>query len=500
MRLTSYMMRILLLFFMPLAAISQTKVNYRIFHSENLETAGLKVHLNFTASKHSDSTWFHFPTNMWGEDSLFQCLKLLDADNPGCRFKFVPDSNRIVFYHPKAREINFTYRIFQDKEDDEARYINRPKVQNNYFHILGHSLFIVPEQVFEGAKGSPKFSASIEWVNFPSTFRLHNTFASGQKKQLLNVSLWDQLHNSLFVGGDYRISSFLHMNKSVYFAIRGEWLKGYNEDAIFEAIKKVISSQREFWKDDNPDFYTVIMSPTVTRSDSSFKGVSSTGSAVHQGFLVQASNNPFNNFTMLQNLFNHEMMHDWIGGKIKMRHEELNYWFSEGFTDYYAYKNRLRSKHISMSEWVKEFNRNSFKAYWKNPEKNIANYLIKDSFWKIRHVEKVPYQRGAVFAFWLDNQIIKKSNYTKSLDDLMRELLKICVKENKLFTDELFLEVAEKYIGKDISYFFQKHILTGASLEIKNNELIEVFSIETKDGIPELKCNSEDPKKFLLLN
>jgi predicted metalloprotease with PDZ domain len=284
----------------------------------------------------------------------------------------------------------------------------------------------------------------------------------------------------------------------VYFAIRGTWLKNFSDSNIFATLKKTISTQREFWGDNSFDYYTVIMSPTVSRADSGFRGHSMTGSSVKNGFLIQSSNNPFNNWNNLRNIFNHEMMHDWIGRKIKMKHEELNYWFSEGFTDYYAYKNRLRNGDITFTEWKDLFNKEVFKAHYKNPEKNKPNYILKDEFWKSRNIEKLPYRRGAMFAFWLDNQIFLKSNSAKSLDDVMRELYGICAKENKLFTDELFLELVQKYIGRDISYFFQKHMISAVDMEWKNEELIPEFKIEMVEGIPVLKLQTSKQEKYLL--
>src|SRR5690606_31285116 len=96
---------------------------------------------------------------------------------------------------------------------------------------------------------------------------------------------------------------------------------------------------------------------------------------------------------------------------------------SEGFTDYYTYKNRLRSGNLTFDDWLKQFNEDIFRAHWENPMRNEPNYRIKDDFWKSRNIEKIPYRRGALFAFWLDNQIQLKSNGTRSLDDLMRDLL-----------------------------------------------------------------------------
>lgn len=488
--------QILLLF--PFLASGQTKINYKVFYSGNLQNDGLKIQVSFSSKKVSDSTCFQYSNEVWGETNLTNCLKLIQKENPKYTFKILSDSNRIVVYHPKEKNISFSYHIIQDVKEENPKSKNRPLLQEKYFHILGQSFFAVPEEIFEGKIADPKIIVSIEWLNFPEKFIIHNTFGTQQLKQNLKVKLWSEFYNSLFVGGDYRIKSFNYLKKPIYFAIRGEWLGEYTDDNLFEALKKTISTQREFWNDYNFDYYTVIITPTITQTDSTYKGQSMTGSGVRNGFLIQSSNNPFNNYSRMKYIFNHEMMHDWIGGKISMRNEELNYWFSEGFTDYYTYKNRLRNNDITLNEWLQGFNTDVIKAHWKNPERNKPNYVIKDDFWKSRNIEKIPYRRGAIFAFWLDNQILKKSNYTKSLDDLMRDILKTCTIENRKFTDELFLENAQRYLGKDITYFFQKHIINGLDFEIKNEDLIIGFKIEYTESIPKIVCDNEISNNYIL--
>jgi len=492
------MLKKLIIILLPIFAFGQTNINYKIHYADKPESEGLKVQVSFKSKKAADSTYFNFPNEVWGETNLTNCLEILKTDNPGYTFKIVADSNRIVVYHPKTNTVSFAYRIKQDHQDNDDKSLCRPKIKHNYFHVLGHSLFAVPEMILGDNGGNPKLLVNIEWVGFPDDFKIHNTFGTGLKKQTLKVKLWDELYNSLFVGGDYRIYSFSHLNKPVYFAIRGNWLNDYTDEKLFAALKKTISTQRDFWQDNNFNYYTVIITPSLTRADSSFKGQSMKGSAVKNGFLIQSTNNPFNNWNMMRYLFNHEMMHDWIGGKIAMRNEELNFWFSEGFTDYYTYKNRLRSGDLSFKEWTNSFNKDVLSAHWKNPEKNQPNYILRDDFWKSRNIEKIPYRRGAIFAFWIDNQIMKKSNYTKSLDHLMRELLTICVTGNKKFTDELFLEIAQKYVKQDIAYFFQKHIICGTDIEFKPEDLIDEFKIEYEEKIPQIVVDKELPNKYLL--
>lgn len=476
----------LLFCFTALLFVAQTKVNYSVYYSPNLEKDGLKVTLDYTSKVAKDSFYFHFSNHVWGQDDLFHCLQINESENPGLKYRFVPDSNRIVVYVAKTKKIQLTYHIRQDFVGDSLHLTNRPRMNNHYFHVLGEELFTVPEAVFETK--DRLISAEINWINFPDDYVIHNTFATKQKKQIVEGNLFNTLYRSLFVGGDYRTYSFDFKGKPVVFAIRGKWYGDYQDDKpLFEALKRTIETQRTFWNDYNQAYYTVIMTPTVSQNDSLYEGQSTVGSAVKNGFMIQSSNNPFNNMEVINYIFNHEMMHDWIGLKIMNAHEELNYWFSEGFTDYYTYKNRLKSGDITKEVWQNSFNEEVILAHYKNPEKNCPNYRIKDDFWKSRNIEKVPYRRGAIFAFWLDNKIMKLSNNQQSLDDLMRQLLSKCTSENVRLTDELFLTEASKFLkGQDISYEFQKYVLIGEDLPLGKAELLDCFEIKIVDQVPQI--------------
>jgi predicted metalloprotease with PDZ domain len=281
----------------------QTKINYKVYYTDNLQNEGLKVQVSFSSKKVSDSTFIYYSNKVWGEIKLTNCLKIDKNENPKYRFKIVADSNRIVIYHPKEKNISFSYHIVQDFRDQNPMSNNRPQIQNEYFLILGRSLFAVPEEIFDGKKENPQIIANIEWFNFPKKFIIHNTFGTQQTKQNLEVKLWSEFYHSLFVGGDYRIKSFTYLKKPIYFAIRGKWLGEYLDDNLFEALKKAISTQREFWKDNNFDYYTIILTPTITQTDSIYKGQSITGSGVNNGFIIQSSNNPFNNFSNMKYIF-----------------------------------------------------------------------------------------------------------------------------------------------------------------------------------------------------
>lgn len=481
-----------------LSSWGQTKVHYRVFYDNALETNGLKVQLDFDLKRAGDSSALYYRNRMWDENNIFRSLLIHADENPGMRFKADTSNNRILLYHPKSKHIRFTYRIKQDYAEPDYNVAYRPRVHYDFFHVLGQTLFAVPMEWATTHFMGKKLDVQIEWVNFPEGFKIHNTFASQTALQKTKTTLWDGLYHSLFVGGDYRIYTFKHQDKLVHLAVRGEWLKGADDAFWLGHAQKAIQSQRDFWNDYSQDYFTLIISPTVSQNDSLHKGRSVLGTAVTNAFFVQATNNPFNEPETFIYVLHHELMHYWIGGKIKTRHEELNYWFSEGFTDYYTYKNRLRCGNLTFTEWQAMFNKEVIQAHWKNPERNIPNYRIKDAFWESRNVEKVPYRRGAIFAFWLDNQILLKSNYTQSLDNLMRDLLAVCTKEGKLMDDELFLGLAQTYLDEDISYFFQKHVIAGEDMDLPKEKWAEGFRFEMRDSIPQLLSDRSDVEKYLL--
>ncbi|CAM3165667.1 peptidase [Chryseobacterium flavum] len=488
---------LLFLFILPLYMRAQDKISYKVYYDDHFGQNGIKVQVDYTLKKPSDTLSFYYANENWGENNLFRSLAISKEDNPGISFTMLPSDNKISIRKTKNKKISFTYRIKQDFKDPDYKVFNRPRVNNKFFHVLGKNLFIIP-QSFTQMPDNKEFEFYIEWINFPPDFKIHNSFATRSQKQKIKATLWEGFYNSLFAAGDYRIYSFTIHKKPVYFAIRDQWNNGLSDNFLFSNLKKAVQSQRDFWKDYDKDYFTVLMTPTVSQKDSLFKGYSSTGSAIKNAFIIQGTNNPFNDKNTYLYLLHHELMHEWIGSTIRNKSEELQYWFSEGFTDYYTYKNRLRIKDISLDEWAKLFNSEVLEAHWKNPKRNIPNYRIKDDFWKSRQVEKVPYRRGAIFAFWLDNQIILKTNSKASLDDLMRDLLKTCTDKKVKFTDELFLSFVEKYLEKDISYFFQKYVISGEDFDLTQEKWIDGFEFNNSDGIPQLKINPQKTIKYAL--
>ena len=163
-------------------------------------------------------------------------------------------------------------------------------------------------------------------------------------------------------------------------------------------------------------------------------------------------------------LYNHELLHRWIGRTIINENEVEQYWFSEGFTDYYTYKLMLRSGSIDAAEFVNILNKEVLIPHMKDPLRNLSNSEITfETYWgQYARFQKLPYRRGLLYAFNLDNQIKSKHKLTKSLDDLIKEIFQQALENPDFrFNHQVFHTYLLKYLGEHAWTEFQEFIVDG---------------------------------------
>ncbi|MFV9883600.1 MAG: M61 family peptidase [Rickettsia conorii subsp. raoultii] len=171
-------------------------------------------------------------------------------------------------------------------------------------------------------------------------------------------------------------------------------------------------------------------------------------------------------------LLAHEHLHNWTGKKIRNNLERLNYWWSEGFTDYYSRVLALRSSVITLEEFVEEFNK-FFENYYLSPVINEPNNLIETDYWQDYAVQRLPYYRGFVLALYLDN-FIKENNKSKSLDNVMLDLFKTSKEQE--FSSDYFKKIVKNYVPKGIDKEINEYIEQGKTIDLAN--VAKVLPIE----------------------
>lgn len=438
----------------------ESDINYTVSPEEAGGKHRLRIQMTTKAEADGETT-LNFPDNAWGQEELHNSIVNVQLPDEKATITMDSDSGWVIIKHrPDLEELKIEYVLEQDFEEPLVSQVDsRVIIQPDYFHVFSHCLFMMPKHIFETKEEA---DISIEWKDFPEDYTLQNSFGTDEYHQAITDISEDEFHSALFMGGDIRAHKVDINGNEVVFGIRDEW-KVFQDSTLLEVLTKTIRVQRDFWQDHTQEYFSVSMIPTEEEQGYSYHGTGLTNS-----FALTASNNEHLDVNGIVYLMNHELQHNWIGHVIKNENEEEQYWFSEGFTEYYTLKNIARSNiyNLDAGYFINEFN-NLMRELYTSGVKEAPNSEINyDNFWSSREYSRLPYLRGALFAFYLDLTIHKDSEGSKSLDDLMLALKEDALENDQLINHEYFLEKANQYLNKDLTDFFNTHIESGQPIDL----------------------------------
>jgi predicted metalloprotease with PDZ domain len=176
----------------------------------------------------------------------------------------------------------------------------------------------------------------------------------------------------------------------------------------------------------------------------------------------------------LISLASHEYFHVFNVKRIRpaelwpYRYEERNYtrllWFSEGVTDYYTMRGRLRAGFINEEQYLQEVGRVVTSVQEVEAAKYIPVEEASINVWMggitgDRQPFRVDYySRGNVLGLLLDLSIRHHTKSKHSFDDVMRILYNNYYKKNRGFkTSDLVAEI-NRLTGRDYQPFFDRHV------------------------------------------
>jgi predicted metalloprotease with PDZ domain len=320
-------------------------------------------------------------------------------------------------------------------------------LQEDYFHFIGEGFFVHPDWDDE----RPRLIA-FRWNNLPKGWKLSHSFGTGQRDQIINKSL-SQLRRAVYVGGDFRVKKILVKGRRLYVALRGRW--NFPDQAFFDLAKTVVEVQRGFWKDYDFPYFLITLIPT-SQPRCSYGGTGLTDSFA----TFISTDKPID--LSLKHLLAHELFHTWNGVKIPPRQpEELLYWFTEGFTDYYTRLLLLRAGLITLEEYFDDYNKAIF-DYYTSPFREVGNRRILKRYWHDDETRRIPYRRGDIIAHNWNARIRTASRGCHSLDDVMTDLFQAAREKGALVSATLVSKLIRAYLKRGVQDDIKKHIDSGA--------------------------------------
>lgn len=368
----------------------------------------IRVELSFDAAS-NQNTRIMLPSSWGGQRELYRCVTNLKSESPGV---FIEDTDRPsikVVTHPRAGKVTLSYELVSDVEGRPLKngIYNRPIINDQFFYLLGNTSFILPD--FPG--GEP-LTFSLNWIGFNPDRPLANSFGVGKTSQEFDTSL-EEFKKAVFIGGDFRLQKFQEAEGSLWMATRDKWL--FSDDELRNLLFRIHGEERRIWQDDSARYSLFIVFPT----DEELGNIN--GEARTSSFSLYAPRQT-KNPTQFAQILAHEMFHLWNPHQFEMQDERL-YWFTEGVTDFYSHVVLLRLGIKGADEFIRAAN-GIIREYYGSTAKNLPVEQMIILRRRNNAAEKLPYQQGFLMALNLNARIWDATKGKRSLDDVMRELLR----------------------------------------------------------------------------
>lgn len=416
----------------------------------------VQIELSFRGQGDGE-TGLRLPDEWGGQRELWRGIEGLTIVSGAAMRDGETVNERVLTHEPNAR-IHVRYRVIQDwggVPNAEQGNAYRPVIQPTYFHLIGDAALVTPEL----------------HLATPVRFRARDmprgwSFASDLQHPGLQLG---RVWASVTVGGDYRIRRAADRNIRV--AIRGEW--SFSDESFVAQVNQIVSGHREFWEDRSSPYLV-----TVTQIAAPNPGwISIGGTGLDDAFAFFATPNAEER--AIARTLAHESFHTWIPGRIGGMPEEAeaaNYWFSEGFTDFYTGRMLVRAGLWSPRQFAEDLNE-MLAAYAQSPVREAPNARVLADFWTDRAVQQLPYQRGRLLATIWDRRLRTQG---RSLDAAMLEMRERTLGGDPLKAAEM-LSIVLQSMGLDVRSDISTYAEAGARVLLAEDVFAPCGRVVTRD-------------------
>lgn len=433
----------------------------------------------------STATWF-VVSREWGGVST-------GGDDLANAAAWAPDGKPLAVTHPQPNRwrvqhaprawIRFTYEIPANahQSDSSPDTNRRPLVNDHVFHMYGELGLVWPE----GRDESVRRRVSVAWTDFDTAgWTVASSFGTGTRPHKFSATL-AELHSSIWMAGELDLVRRDIKGRPLWVAVqRASW--SFHRDELAELAHTIVRMEREFFADYDYPFYLITLIP-VGEAGTGSRSLGGTG-LTNSFSLCMIADTPlrgdFGQGMNVAALLAHEMFHQWDGQIIKpVDPEELCYWFTEGFTDFYMRRLLYRNGLVPDVDYAAHVNK-KLSELWTSEVRNAPNARIQADFWKSDAVKRLPYVRGDVVAMIVDHGIRTHSNGNRSLDDLMRKLVRDGKSRRAKISTEYLLQQFEEYAGPEVAAQVRSIVLEGATPVLAAGTFAPCFGLEVRDITP----------------
>lgn len=416
----------------------------------------VQIDLRFRGDADGESD-LRLPDSWGGQDNLWRAIEGLEiVSGASAMRQGVEPNQRVLTHRPNAR-IHMRYRVIQDWDGvprAEIGNIYRPTIQPNYFHLIGNAFMVTP--------GAPPNDTRVRLTlrNLPRGW----SYASDLEHADLRL---EEVWSSIVVAGDFRI--LRDPGSNVRVAIRGEW--SFSDQEFLDRTASILSGSRAFWSDEATPYLV-----TVLHLDGPEGWTSIGGTGLDDAFAFFATPNA--NLDTISRTLAHESFHTWISpqvGGLPDDDQALQYWLSEGFTEFYTARLMVRGGQWTIEEYAGDLN-DALRDYAQSPVRTAPNAQILANFWSDRDTQRQPYFRGRFLAMIWEARLRQNGG---SFDELVYDMRRRA-SAGQRYAVEVFRQSALS-ANLDPAAEIETHIDQGAAILLPENLLAPCGRIVTRE-------------------
>ncbi|WP_061780170.1 M61 family metallopeptidase [Sphingomonas sanguinis] len=338
----------------------------------------------------------------WARDVKVQGATGVEQSNDGhWRIRAAPDASLTVTYR-----IVSAYDHDPTVEDSEQA---RPVVRPGWFYAAGNALFGFPA-------GREKAPVTFDWTGASGIgFASDLEHLAGRTRAALRPGTVADALESIVIGGHDLRTFPARDGSGVRVATIGSY--AFTPEQLDRLARRVVAVERDFWRTDRGAPFLVTAAPLVGNPAVMSFGGTGRGDAFALWVDHRAP------LDRMKWLLAHEYFHSWNPARLGTMPEDrdarpAHYWFSEGFTDYYARALMVRAGVISRAEFAAQWNE-MLAAYAGSPVRTLTGAQAASAFWDNDAAQKLAYQRGALLAAIWNRRLLEASGGRTNLDTVM---------------------------------------------------------------------------------
>lgn len=455
----------------PAERPSACEVEYRVTPNYDTTPRTLEVVMAFPANGRTE-TPFSVQSSWSGVDDFASALKGWRATSPATHVETTADAHRFRAVHPPTGQVEIAFQALPSLRDPDGGEAQEPdswyrtQIGRDWFQFFGYSVlpaldvgpFMQERELCVGfVDTGGVLVASPLSAPGSSTVRLH-----GSRR-----TLW----HAFYAGGSgWRVLDGPVPNEAPRFALRGRF--DFDDATFVEKAGRLLLAHRRFWADSHgtPAWWVITPNHHAGLNAGTVVG-GATVLSLGQRFTPAGNGFQF--------LVGHEALHQWIPhrfGSVSTNGDGSTYWFSEGFTEYYAHRLLLESGVWTAEEYATALTR-VLQSYWRSPSRNQGLSSLAPRFDTDRDASNQFYARGELLAMRWAHALSKAGG--PSLDELLRGLLLPPTTEpqNQPSAVDRVLAALEPWLGRTPRADVRSFMVEGRDLPLADDLLPSGFTL-----------------------